>query len=113
MTERNRSARLRGASLVLRELAAGFRFFTARTSTSVPPGRAFGSSRTTLPFLILPRTVRTRPSVGASFYPGLPFSNNAGTAFSPPPPLQLRDGVLPLAELRQSAPCPRRCWIGS
>ena len=61
---RKRSAKLRGFALLvdLRGLAGAFRFLTGRTSTSVPSGIACGLSRTTFPFLILPRTAIIRPS---------------------------------------------------
>src|SRR5438445_1040038 len=62
MTDRSRSARLRGDSLVLRALLACLCFFNGRTSTSVPSGSAFGSSSRTLPFLTVPRTVIFRSS---------------------------------------------------
>src|SRR5437870_2477290 len=60
ITFRKRSARERGRDFGLPGLAflaADFRTFARRTSTSVPSGKARGFSSSTLPFLTLPRTV--------------------------------------------------------
>src|SRR5688572_18558357 len=69
MTFANRSANDRGRAFGwagLRVFALGLRFFTGRTSTSVPSAIAFGSLKSTLPFLTLPRTVMLGPSLAAA-----------------------------------------------
>ena|ERR1022692_3835910 len=61
MTFARRSANVRGRAVAFGflVLADGLGFFAGRTSTCVPSGRALGSSKTTLPFFILPRTAMT------------------------------------------------------
>src|SRR5437588_12697434 len=62
MTLASRSANERGPALTLglRPLGADLRFLAGRTSTSVPSAKALGFSRTTFPFLTLPRIVMAR-----------------------------------------------------
>src|SRR5262245_50147360 len=97
MTFAKRSAKVRGRAFGL----AGFSFLpallrglTRLTSTSVPSAKARGLSSTTLPFLTLPRIVMFNLLVPALFYPPLPFSSNASTAFSPPQSLLAQPTLL-------------------
>src|SRR5690349_13905326 len=80
ITERSRSARLRGLGLVLEGFVALRALFTGRTSTSVPSGSALGLSSRTLPFLIFPRTVMECslfPALPRPFYPCAPYSKSS------------------------------------